>query len=244
MNGFLDYICHKLYLCDMYLVFDRCYEYSIKSGTRNSRAGERATRRHKIALTTPLPAQQVILTVTENKVQVRDLIFQQLLERVHNRQPTDIAFGHRLVVTGPDPVPRDVHMGVLLERTDMRATHEGAYVIMPQQITCLATQGCRCIKVVCDDTDVFILLVYLYHIQNLTCSVIMETTSPQRSSVDVGATAKKHANIVPHLLAANALSGCDTVAYMFGIGKGPYWRYSRKDTHSNILATKQQIWTK
>ena len=41
----------------------------------------------------------------------------------------------------------------------------------------------------------------------------------KRNVIDIGASAKKHAIIVPQLLAAHALTGCDTVAYMFGVGK-------------------------
>ena len=37
--------------------------------------------------------------------------------------------------------------------------------------------------------------------------------------IDIGATAKKQANIVPQLLAAHDMSSCDTVAHMFGVGK-------------------------
>jgi hypothetical protein len=47
----------------------------------------------------------------------------------------------------------------------------------------------------------------------------MEGTSAERSLIDIGATTKKHSKIVPQLLAAHALSGCDTVAQMSGIGK-------------------------
>lgn len=48
---------------------------------------------------------------------------------------------------------------------------------------------------------------------------LMEGTTSQRTSVDIAAIAKKHASIVPQLLAAHVLSGCDTVAYMYSIGK-------------------------
>ena len=47
----------------------------------------------------------------------------------------------------------------------------------------------------------------------------MEATSKGRSSVNIGATAAKHRDIVTQLLSAHALSGCDTVASCFGIGK-------------------------
>ena len=40
-----------------------------------------------------------------------------------------------------------------------------------------------------------------------------------RAEIDIGATAKQHADIAGQLLAAHALTGCDTVAFMWGIGK-------------------------
>ena len=46
-----------------------------------------------------------------------------------------------------------------------------------------------------DDTDVFVLLIH------------------------IGETVKKHIDIVPYILAAHGISGCDTVAKYHGIGK-------------------------
>ncbi len=47
----------------------------------------------------------------------------------------------------------------------------------------------------------------------------MEGTSSGRTVVDIGETAKKHAAIVTQLLALHAITGCDTVAQLTGIGK-------------------------
>ena len=47
----------------------------------------------------------------------------------------------------------------------------------------------------------------------------MEGTSRIRAVIDIGATAQQHSHIAGHLLAAHALTGCDTVAFMWGIGK-------------------------
>ncbi|KAG0693094.1 hypothetical protein GWK47_027653 [Chionoecetes opilio] len=47
----------------------------------------------------------------------------------------------------------------------------------------------------------------------------MEPTSPERTSVNIGDTVIKHQAIVPQLLTAYALTGCDTVGCNFGIGK-------------------------
>ena len=49
--------------------------------------------------------------------------------------------------------------------------------------------------------------------------VACEGTSAHRTVIDIAATVKKHVAIVPNLLAAHALSGCDTVACLHGIGK-------------------------
>ena len=47
----------------------------------------------------------------------------------------------------------------------------------------------------------------------------MEGTSSNRAAIDIGATGHKHKDLVPHLLGMHALTGCDTVSYMYGIGK-------------------------
>lgn len=91
---------------------------------------------------------------------------------------------------------------------------------MPQQVVHIADKRNQaCIVVKCDDTDVFLLLAYVYHTQKLKCVLQMEGTSPTRASIDIGATVKQHSDIILYLLAAHALSGCDTVACIFGIGK-------------------------
>ena len=51
------------------------------------------------------------------------------------------------------------------------------------------------------------------------CIVLMEGTSRMRAVIDIGATAKRYADIAGQLLAAHALTGCDTVAFMWGIRK-------------------------
>ena len=48
----------------------------------------------------------------------------------------------------------------------------------------------------------------------------MEATSSERVPVDILASFKKKKDIVPHLLVAHGLTGCDTVAKLHGIGKG------------------------
>ena len=126
---------------------------------------------------------------------------------------------HSLLVTGPASVPVEIFKGAAIERRDLETTHEEADVIIPRQVVDAATQGSTCIKVICDDTDVFILLIHYYQQCLLTCIVLMEGTSRMRAVIDIGATAKQHADIAGQLLAADALTGCDKIAFMWGIGK-------------------------
>ena len=103
----------------------------------------------------------------------------------------------------------------------MQTSHEEADVIIPQQVLQAVNEGNQCVKVICDDTDVFILLMYFYHQQKVSrlSTVLLESTGSTRSIICIGSTVKIHEEIVPYLPAANRLTGCDSVPMMFGIGK-------------------------
>ncbi|MES9884531.1 MAG: hypothetical protein ABW185_27110 [Sedimenticola sp.] len=219
VKEYVDNFCSHIYKLvlqnDVYLVFDRYFQHSIKNVTRRSRAGSLGTRHHKLGLNTPLPAQKVALSVTENKVQLIDIICEQLLENGKNY--TD---KHKLVVTGQNNVPVQIKGNDVLHLDSLQTTHEEADVIIVQQVVHLASSGTDHIRVVCDDTDVFVLLCHHYDLLNLSCKLTMAGTSQGRTVVDIPETVDKESEIVPHLLAAHAVSGCDTVSYLFGIGKG------------------------
>ena len=72
---------------------------------------------------------------------------------------------------------------------------------------------------VADDADVFALLLHFVFTGDIKGTVIMEPTSIDKHVIDINATVEKHADIAPHILAAHALSGCDTVSALYGIGK-------------------------
>jgi len=48
----------------------------------------------------------------------------------------------------------------------------------------------------------------------------MKATGSERTVIDIAEMAKEHSGTVANLLAMHCLSGCDTVAQLFGIGKG------------------------
>ena len=74
INTFRQFIARQLDLKqDVYIVFDRYHQDSIKGHTRIVRASG-VTRRFHLQLATELPSQKVVLTVTQNKMQLKDLI--------------------------------------------------------------------------------------------------------------------------------------------------------------------------
>ena len=77
------------------------------------------------------------------------------------------------------------------------------------------------IKVICDDTDVFVQLIHFVNENQLSCGVLMGSPITVRSVIDIGVSAAQYTYIMSHLPAAHALTGCDTVSYMFGIIKPP-----------------------
>ena len=164
-------------------------------------AGQHASRRHKLSLQTPLPPQKELLTVTENKIKLLDIICEQLLEIYQAEHVQD---AHRLVITGKKVVPVEVFKGIAINRNDFKTFHEEADVIIVQQMLEFNTNGISCINILCDDTDVFALLLYYYVHCHLTCTLTMERTSSNIMLVDITATSKKHGPVISQLLAAQA----------------------------------------
>ena len=116
-------------------------------------------------------------------------------------------------------MPVEVRSDALVQRFALKMTHEEAYVIIPQQVVALVDMGCKTINVVCDDIDVFVLLAHYFAEESLPVSLITESTSRSRSSINIRATVAKHSGIVPQLIAAHAVSESDTVGCYHGIGK-------------------------
>ena len=231
VDNFCNFVIQRISNAHVYLVFDRYYDFSIKSSTRMQRSGQYCTRRHHLSINSLLPAQKVMLTVTENKRQLIGFICSELVRLGLSSH----SFQHSLIVTGQERTPIELTNRVKLERDDMSTTHEEADVIMVQQAIKLAKSGVKSICVLSDDTDVFVLLIHFYYQENLSCQLVMESTGKERALVDIEATVKAHTNVVPHLLAMHCISGCDTMAQFFGVGKGTALRAINAGFHLNSL---------
>ena len=71
------------------------------------------------------------------------------------------------------------------------------------------------------------------------CSMMMEACSGKRALVDIGKTEAENQDIEPYLLAAHALSGCDTVAKPYCIGKKTAIKFLQKGYRLDKLGYTQ-----
>ena len=83
------------------------------------------------------------------------------------------------------------------------------------------------VLVVADDTDIFVLLLHLCCQGDIPASTSVLMVSPilGHAVLDINAT-------IPDLLAAHGLTGCDTVATYFGIGKDATLRVLTSGVHA------------
>ena len=102
-------------------------------------------------------------------------------------------------------------------RCDGAFTHDEADVTMIVYMLQAASFGKDLIRILSDDTDVFVMLVYWVWKMRLHCSVEMERWNGV--VVDINATCTELGPKCLQLTSMHVLSGCDTVSYPFNKGK-------------------------
>ena len=85
INAIVTCIAKILDNADCYLIFDRYFDYSIKSDTRKMRVGQ-FKRSHSLSLKTPLPAKDVCMSSTTTKQNLIQLIADSLVETFTKRK--------------------------------------------------------------------------------------------------------------------------------------------------------------
>ncbi|KAK4328552.1 hypothetical protein Pmani_001029 [Petrolisthes manimaculis] len=147
---------------------------------------------------------------------------------------------NELIITAEHPIPISITNGQVRIQTNFRNTQEEADVIIVNQLVYLAPKGASTISVVSDDTDIFVLLLYFYCKEKLTCEVFMQSPNAGRGTVDIKATPTKHSNIAEFLPGVHALSGCDTTSFLYGIGKATAWKVLNSGKTLKLLG-KQDV---
>ena len=208
INSYIERLLRLLKDSDVYLVFDRYFQFSIKCATRSD-CGKSSLRAFNVNLSIPLPLQADILNHIGNKKQLIEIIVCQLTEILQTRN-----FMYCLLITAKDAVPIELKDGELAYKEEWSVHHEEADVIITQQaMKAILERKVDNVRFISDDTDVFILLVHFHWKYKLSMKLTMEATRGERTIIDVGKTVAKHGNILHSLLAAHGISGCDTVSH-------------------------------
>jgi hypothetical protein len=109
----------------------------------------------------------------------------------------------------------------------LKTLHEEAdTMIVSQMLAAVKHEGFTRIHVLCADTDVFVILLYHFQKEKLflmrpTVEILMQNpSSTPTKAISISDTYDSiPSHLVSSLIAAHALSGCDTVPQMFGIAK-------------------------
>ena len=91
------------------------------------------------------------------------------------------------------------------------------------------------VKVICDDTDVFVLLTMYVFQQDSKSKVLVliaKTFSTSQSLIDINETARKHAEILLSLIDTHAIFGCDSVPKLYGTGKRTFTKHLKDQNRS------------
>ena len=156
-----------------------------------------------------LPSRDTTLGSSLNKIQLIEIVSEYTCSEVVKHTTLN-----RIFVMSANTT-RMVHKGVISVCPDMETSHEEADIILVQQCFKCIEAGCSSIKVISDDTDVFV-----FH-SKLQCeaTVLMEDTHGNSRMIDIGKTSAKHHSLTSFLPAVHALTGCDSTNRFHGIGK-------------------------
>ena len=92
---------------------------------------------------------------------------------------------------------------------------------------------------VCGDTDTFVLLLHFYHEGKVTSVFQMEVPSHSQASIDIGETSIKHSGIIPYLVSAHDVTGCDTVGAYYGTGKAKVIKVLQSDHKLSYISNQE-----
>ena len=200
---------------DVFIVFDRYMERSIKSDTRQARIGS-FRRCHQLALDRKLPPREMCLSSSATKENLIEINAQELIVRYKNSVSS-----HKLVIKSKNEVPQEIHYGIEINRTDLRSNFDEADYVIQQQVHSIVKQGDRnSIKIISSDTDAFVLLCSNFLANDWSsANIFMETFIDNSKLININKSVECNKDIVPSLVALHALTGCDSVPMMFGIGK-------------------------
>ena len=109
-----------------------------------------------------------------------------------------------------------IDKGIVILRHNMVVQQEEADTIIVHQVAFIHPKRAL---VIADDTDVYLLLMHFSFTRDITGKVFMSSPIHGRAVLDISEAVERNLDIMPNLLAAHGITGCNTVGTYSGIGK-------------------------
>ena len=165
------------------IVFDKYQDVSAKDHERMRRAAE-VPIDYELSITSPLPKRDAIMKSKNNKRKLASVLSTFTVGDMTTTESRDYSTFY----------------------------HDEADIIMISYVIEAAKCGKDIIRVLSDDTDVFVLLVYCVYREEMTSKVQMERWDG--TVLDINATCADLGPRCLQLLGMHAISGCDTTSYL------------------------------
>ena len=170
------------------ILFDR-YDQDAPSAKDHERTRRGRAKEVRLTPNTLLPCREVILHNSKNKNMLNNILCSY-------------------------PLPHNIQ---LVNMLDCVVTHDEADITLCSYMLKAVAEGAQTIRILSDDTDVFVLLVYWTSRMQVVAKIQMENWNGD--VLDINETVQRLGpRKCSQLLGIHALSGCDTVSYSFGKG--------------------------
>ena len=211
------------------VVFDRYQDMSIKSGTREKRAGKApAIRRVTSSRDVKLPSNfKSFLSLSVNKVDLASFLSEALVEMTPELQPSQ-----ELVVAGRFD---DVMVWTSADRNNhsLSSSHEEADTRLLLHAKGAALEGYQRCVIQCRHTDVLVLA--FGHMSSLPLEVWISTGLKSKHPFIPVHKIELPELQVKTIIPFHALTGCDTVSQFASIGKKTAWKIFRGGSSISCL---------
>ena len=124
----------------------------------------------------------------ETKIKQINLICAEALKHFTGKNCPD-----KLIITGQEGIPMQT------QRRDMQTSHEEGDVIIPQVNIAMKEGQRQIIKVISDDTDVYVLLMYYCVQEGWRDDIYMESLEERSTMISIKKTIEGHKSIIPWL---------------------------------------------
>ena len=170
------------------ILFDR-YDQDAPSAKDHERTRRGRAKDLRLTPNTLLPCRDVIIHNSKNKNLLNNILCSY-------------------------PLPHNIQ---LVNMLDCVVTYDEADVTLCSYMLKAVAEGAQTIRILNEDTDVFVLFVYCTSRMRVVAKIQMEKWN--RDVLDINETVQRLAPIkCSQLLSIHALSGCDTASYPFGKG--------------------------